>query len=277
MQRLIFVALIASALAPCSALAQPMSIVPHDYAAPPAAPPPQYAAAQPQTAPQVIAAPTYAAAPGPDLGGGFIEYLFSGGRTEHGWPVDRPRSVAPARPLQPAMQPVYPTYAPLASPPVVQASLPPAATPIDPKYMKQTVAYDGDEKPGTIIINTPEKFLYLVEEGGKALRYGIGVGRPGFTWAGVHHITAKREWPEWTPPKEMLERRPDLPRYMAGGPANPLGARALYIGSTLYRIHGTNEPWTIGKQVSSGCIRLRDKDVIDLYDRVKVGAKVVVI
>ena len=107
--------------------------------------------------------------------------------------------------------------------------------------------------------------------------YGIGVGRPGFTWSGTHHITNKREWPDWTPPDEMLKRRPDLPRHMVGGPENPLGARAMYLGSTMYRIHGSNEPWTIGTQVSSGCIRMRNEDVIDLYGRVKVGTKVVVI
>ena len=147
----------------------------------------------------------------------------------------------------------------------------------DPRYLKQVVDYDGDEPPGTIVINTPDKFLYLVQEDGKAMRYGIGVGRPGFTWAGEHEVTGKREWPDWRPPKEMLARRPDLPRYMEGGPDNPLGARALYLGSTLYRIHGSNEPWTIGTQVSSGCIRMRNEDVIDLYERVKVGTKVVVI
>ena len=116
-----------------------------------------------------------------------------------------------------------------------------------------------------------------MEDGGKAIRYGIGVGRPGFAWAGVKEISMKREWPDWTPPDEMLRRRPDLPRYMPGGPENPLGARALYLGSSLYRIHGSNEPWTIGTAVSSGCIRMRNEDVIDLYERVKVGTKVVVI
>ena len=115
---------------------------------------------------------------------------------------------------------------------------------VDPKYDRQVVAYDGDEQPGTIIIDTPHHFLYLVEEGGKALRYGIGVGRPGFTWSGVKTISAMREWPDWIPPDDMLKRRPDLPRYMAGGPENPLGARAMYLGSSLYRIHGSNEPWT---------------------------------
>jgi lipoprotein-anchoring transpeptidase ErfK/SrfK len=138
------------------------------------------------------------------------------------------------------------------------------------------VAYDGKEEPGTIVIDTPNHFLYLVQPGGRALRYGVGVGRPGFTWAGTHTVSAKKEWPDWTPPKEMLERQPYLPRHMEGGPNNPLGARAMYLGSTLYRIHGSNEPWTIGHNVSSGCIRMRNVDVIDLYDRVKVGAKVVV-
>ncbi len=117
----------------------------------------------------------------------------------------------------------------------------------------------------------------MVEDGGKALRYGIGVGRPGFTWAGVKTISAKREWPDWRPPADMLQRRPDLPRYMPGGVDNPLGARAMYLGSTLYRIHGSNEPWTIGTNVSSGCIRMRNEDVEDLYGRVPVGTKVVVI
>jgi lipoprotein-anchoring transpeptidase ErfK/SrfK len=148
---------------------------------------------------------------------------------------------------------------------------------VDPKYERQVVDYRTDEPPGTIVIDTPHYFLYLVMEGGKAMRYGIGVGRPGYTWAGVKEVSAMREWPEWRPPPDMLERRPDLPRFMPGGPDNPLGARALYLGSTLYRIHGSNEPWTIGTQVSSGCIRLRNADVTDLYGRVKVGTKVVVI
>ena len=133
------------------------------------------------------------------------------------------------------------------------------------------------EAPGTIVIDTPNKFLYLVEGGGKAMRYGVGVGRPGFTWAGVHTVSAKKEWPDWVPPEEMLQRQPGLPHFMAGGPNNPLGARAMYLGSTLYRIHGSNEPWTIGHNVSSGCIRMRNADVIDLYSRVKVGTKVVVL
>ena len=133
------------------------------------------------------------------------------------------------------------------------------------------------ESAGTIIVDTPNKFLFLVQENGKAMRYGIGVGRPGFTWSGVKQISAKKEWPAWTPPPEMLVRRPDLPRHMEGGPQNPLGARAMYLGSSLYRIHGSNEPWTIGTNVSSGCIRMRNEDVIDLYGRVNVGARVIVI
>src|SRR5690606_8690099 len=147
----------------------------------------------------------------------------------------------------------------------------------DPRHAKQVVPYSGKEKPGTIIVDTPQRFLYLVQDDGTALRYGIGVGRPGFTWAGVKTVTRKAEWPDWVPPKEMLARRPDLPHFMAGGPDNPLGARALYLGSSLYRIHGSNEPWTIGQAVSSGCIRMRNEDVVDLYERVKVGTKVVVI
>jgi lipoprotein-anchoring transpeptidase ErfK/SrfK len=147
----------------------------------------------------------------------------------------------------------------------------------DPAFDRQEVAYSGPHAPGTIIIDTPNKFLFLVQAGGSAIRYGIGVGRPGFTWSGVKAITRKAEWPDWTPPPEMLKRRPDLPRFMEGGEDNPLGARALYLGSTLYRIHGTNEPNTIGTNVSSGCIRLRNEDVIDLYGRVKVGTTVVVL
>ncbi len=142
---------------------------------------------------------------------------------------------------------------------------------------RTTVGFDGNYAPGTIVIRTAERRLYLVMDGGRALRYGIGVGRDGFRWAGTHRVSAKREWPGWTPPAQMLRRRPDLPRHMPGGIENPLGARALYLGSTLYRIHGSNEPETIGQAVSSGCFRMTNDDVTDLYDRVPVGAKVVVI
>ncbi|MEJ2376376.1 MAG: L,D-transpeptidase, partial [Pseudolabrys sp.] len=174
----------------------------------------------------------------------------------------------------PASRPFY-ANVPVAPPPVMQQ--PSAHPPIAPRFQRHVVAYGGKEKPGTIIVDTPDHFLYLVEADGKALRYGIGVARKGFGWSGVHHITAKKEWPDWVPPKEMLARQPYLPHVMAGGPGNPLGARALYIGHTLYRIHGSNEPWTIGHNVSSGCIRLRNADIIDLYSRVKVGTKVVVV
>ncbi len=145
---------------------------------------------------------------------------------------------------------------------------------IDPRYERQVVAFPGDRRPGTIVIDTNAKHLYLVQAGGQAIRYGIGVGRPGFLWTGTKTISQKREWPDWTPPSEMLARRPDLPHHMAGGPANPLGARAMYLGSSLYRIHGTNEPHTIGQAVSSGCIRMMNEDVIDLYQRTPVGTRV---
>jgi lipoprotein-anchoring transpeptidase ErfK/SrfK len=141
---------------------------------------------------------------------------------------------------------------------------------------RTTVSFSGNYRPGTIVIRSGERRLYLVLGNGQALRYGIGVGRVGFGWSGVKRISAKREWPGWTPPAQMLRRRPDLPRYMPGGPENPLGARALYLGSSLYRIHGSNEPETIGQAVSSGCFRLTNADVIDLYERVQVGATVIV-
>ncbi|MBX3572522.1 MAG: L,D-transpeptidase [Mesorhizobium sp.] len=151
---------------------------------------------------------------------------------------------------------------------------------IDPKYLPQEVDYSGPHGPGTIVIDTTDNFLYLVQNGGTARRYGVGTGKPGFEWAGTHKVTQKKEWPDWRPPAEMIVRERAkgriLPVHMAGGPENPLGARALYLGSTLYRIHGTNQPWTIGGAVSSGCIRMRNEDVIDLYERVKVGTKVVV-
>jgi lipoprotein-anchoring transpeptidase ErfK/SrfK len=141
---------------------------------------------------------------------------------------------------------------------------------------RTTVSFPSNYKPGTIVIRSGERRLYLVLGNGQALSYGIGVGRDGFGWSGVKRISAKREWPSWTPPAQMLRRRPDLPRHMAGGPDNPLGARALYLGSSLYRIHGSNEPETIGQAVSSGCFRLTNEDVIDLYARVQVGATVIV-
>jgi lipoprotein-anchoring transpeptidase ErfK/SrfK len=205
------------------------------------------------------------------MGGGFIEFLFGDGPAQGG-----------RYPQQPAYQP-QPSYEQtLQTPPQPTLRQQDEAgalvdRPFNPIYQKQLVDYHGKESAGTIVVDTPNKFLFLVQGDGKALRYGIGVGRPGFTWSGVKQISAKKEWPAWTPPPEMLARRPDLPRHMEGGPQNPLGARAMYLGSSLYRIHGSNEPWTIGTNVSSGCIRMRNEDVIDLYGRVNVGARVIVI
>jgi lipoprotein-anchoring transpeptidase ErfK/SrfK len=180
----------------------------------------------------------------------------------------------------------------LVTPPPNQIA-PPAATPsedavkdstigdenaqLPPRLQRQIVDYPSREAPGTVIIDTPHTYLYFVLGNGKAIRYGIGVGRDGFTWSGVKSVVRKTEWPDWYPPAEMIKRQPYLPRMMAGGPGNPLGARAMYIGGTEYRIHGTNDPTTIGKHVSSGCIRMTNDNAIDLYSRVKVGAKVIVL
>ena len=147
---------------------------------------------------------------------------------------------------------------------------------VDPRLQRQIVGYASKEAPGTVIIDTPHTFLYYVLGNGKAIRYGIGVGREGFTWSGTQTISRKAEWPDWTPPPEMIQRQPYLPRFVAGGPGNPLGARAMYLGGTVYRIHGTNAPETIGHAVSSGCFRLVNDDVVDLYDRVPVGTHVIV-
>jgi lipoprotein-anchoring transpeptidase ErfK/SrfK len=148
---------------------------------------------------------------------------------------------------------------------------------LDPRLQRQIVNYPTREAPGTIVIDTPNTYLYLVLGNGQAMRYGIGVGREGFTWAGVKNIARKAAWPDWYPPSEMIKRQPYLPRMTMGGPGNPLGARAMYLGASEYRIHGTNNPATIGKQVSSGCIRLTNEDVTDLYNRAQIGAKVVVL
>lgn len=202
-------------------------------------------------------------------GGGFIEMLMTG--RDPGLAA-RPRGAV--RYHQPDPLDLGQTRPRLAGLPEAGPRLDRA---IDSRFRRQEVAYDGPHRPGTLIIDTPAKYLYLVQPGGRAIRYGIGVGRPGFEWAGVKTITRKAVWPDWRPPEQMLARRPDLPRYMPGGPENPLGARALYLGSSLYRIHGTNEPHTIGQAVSSGCIRMMNEDVTDLYERVGVGAKVIVI
>jgi len=239
MQRIVAAALVASALGTVPAYGQLLPVYPNRSALP-------SGPFAPQAAPPARG----------NLGGGFIEALFGDG-------LGQSRAAYPAQPQ----------YQQSAYTPSDQGE----ARELNPIYRRQVVDYHGGEKPGTVIIDTPNRFLFLVQQDGKAVRYGIGVGRPGFTWAGVKHVSAKREWPDWRPPDEMLKRRPDLPRYMAGGPENPLGARAMYLGDTLYRIHGSNEPWTIGTQVSSGCIRMRNEDVIDLYGRVQVGTKVVVI
>ena len=147
---------------------------------------------------------------------------------------------------------------------------------LEPQFRKTAVLYRTNEPPGTIIVSTAERHLYLVQGNGRALRYGIGVGREGFQWQGLLNITRKAEWPDWVPPPEMIQRQPYLPSFMAGGPGNPLGARAMYLGTTVYRIHGTNRPDTIGTAVSSGCFRLVNADVADLYERVPVGTKVVI-
>lgn len=219
---------------------------------------PQIAAAAQNFAPQAYYAPTGAPAPSSgNLGGGFLQFLLTGGGI-----------------LAPAPQQVAPVAAPSSYRAEAEQEAPQGV--VNPIYLRQEVAYAGRGRPGTIVIDTSDRFLFLVEKGGKALRYGIGVGREGFAWSGVETITRKAEWPDWTPPSDMLKRRPDLPTHMAGGPDNPLGARALYLGSSLYRIHGTNQPETIGTNISSGCIRMMNSDVIDLYDRVGVGTKVIV-
>jgi lipoprotein-anchoring transpeptidase ErfK/SrfK len=176
-----------------------------------------------------------------------------------------PQPLQPYRPYQPA-----PSYQIAPSEDQDRVEMP-------ARFRRQVVAYATREAPGTIIIDTPNTYLYYVLGNGQAVRYGIGVGRDGFTWSGVQSVTKKAEWPDWTPPPEMIARQPYLPRHMAGGPGNPLGARAMYLGGTVYRIHGTNAPETIGKHVSSGCIRLTNEDVTDLYTRVNIGTKVVVL
>ena len=261
MQPHVFPVLLISAIGIASAQAEPLSLTPNRYAQSNVrASAPTYVPPQPQPAPAVAERePVRYAATNSDvnLGGGFIEFLFSGGR-----------AVAPPRP---------PSGVLARGEPAEQTEAVDPRLKIDPKFQKQVVPYAGAEPAGTIVIDTPQRFLFLVQDNHTAVRYGIGVGKPGFAWAGEKKVSAKKEWPDWTPPPEMLARRPDLPRHMEGGPENPLGARAMYLGSSLYRIHGSNEPWTIGQAVSSGCIRMRNADVIDLYEKVKVGTKVVVI
>lgn len=200
--------------------------------------------------------------------GGLFEAVFGGN--------DRPIQPVYAQPnyARPAYRPVY---AALPHTPPPQARIEPSVQSFDSRFTPQMVRFNSSHAPGTVIIDTQSKFLHLVMENGQAMRYGVGVGRPGFTWKGVKTISRKAEWPDWRPPAQMLKRRPDLPKYMAGGENNPLGARAMYLGSSLYRIHGTNEPHTIGHNVSSGCFRMRNEDVQDLYSKVRIGTKVVVL
>ncbi|EGE58190.1 UNVERIFIED_ORG: lipoprotein-anchoring transpeptidase ErfK/SrfK [Rhizobium esperanzae] len=214
----------------------------------------------------------------PDLTAPWINQL--GGGTVRPVVYQRPvvqsqqRGLFQRRAIRQAPQPAPQTVS------AINPGIPSIRHPIEPQFLPQMVDYDTQEKPGTIVIDTNNRFLYLVMDGGKARRYGVGVGKPGFEWAGAHKITRKQEWPDWTPPSEMISREAAkghyLPARMDGGPENPLGARAMYLGSTLYRIHGTNAPWSIGSAVSSGCIRLRNEDVVDLYDRVRVGTRVIV-
>lgn len=269
MRRICIMALVLSALS-VPAAAEPFSINPDTYK-PATAAASSDAAASAATA-AAVATPVRVADAQANLGGGFLQFLFGGGSLSGEEPKSYSQAPAPTMPAAPAQSAALGGDPDAAAADADDGGHPP----VDPKFDRQVVAYTGKEPAGTIIVDTPHKFLYLVEDGGKAMRYGIGVGRPGFTWSGVKTITAKREWPDWRPPEAMLKRQPELPRFMAGGPENPLGARAMYLGSTDYRIHGSNEPWTIGHNVSSGCIRLRNADVIDLYNRVKVGSKVVV-
>jgi len=189
--------------------------------------------------------------------------------------------IAAATPLAgtASASPFFPFGQPNQGAPMMQAPADASddTTELPARFKRQVVDYRTNEAPGTVVIDTPNTYLYLVLGNGRALRYGIGVGREGFTWSGTQNVTKKAEWPDWTPPSEMIERQPYLPRFMAGGPGNPLGARAMYLGGSIYRIHGTNDPSTIGHRVSSGCIRLTNADVSDLYGRVNVGTKVVVL
>jgi lipoprotein-anchoring transpeptidase ErfK/SrfK len=197
--------------------------------------------------------------------------------------LSRPASVQPVRKpfARQVLLPPPPAPARASAPAPASALAPLVAiqktAEVPGRLVRQVVDYVSHEAPGTVVIDTGNTFLYLVLNGGQAMRYGIGVGREGFTWSGEQTVARKTEWPDWRPPADMLSRQPYLPRFMAGGPGNPLGARAMHLGETEYRIHGTNKPDTIGKRVSSGCIRLTNEDVADLYERVKIGAKVIVL
>jgi lipoprotein-anchoring transpeptidase ErfK/SrfK len=218
-----------------------------------------------------------------NLGGGFIEFLVTG-KNNPAARQEQPQGYyyPPQQQQYYQRQPMqYQRQAPDYQPPMNVARTDPQERPqrssFDPRFERTDVEYQTEHPVGSVIIDTRTRYLYLVQPNGRALRYGVGVGRPGFEWKGVKTVSAKKEWPDWRPPEEMRKRQPYLPEHMAGGPNNPLGARAIYLGSTLYRIHGSNEPHTIGSAVSSGCFRMRNEDVIDLYNRVKVGTRVVVL
>jgi lipoprotein-anchoring transpeptidase ErfK/SrfK len=218
-----------------------------------------------------------------NLGGGFIEFLVTGNSGQ------RQRAEQPQQYYYPPQQQQYyeqqPRHyqrqAPAYQQPLHVARTEPQEQPqrpaFDPRFERTEVEYRSDQPVGSIVIDTRTRYLYLIQPHGRAIRYGVGVGRPGFEWKGVKTVSAMKEWPDWRPPAEMRKRQPYLPEHMAGGPTNPLGARAIYLGSSLYRIHGSNEPHTIGSAVSSGCFRMRNEDVIDLYGRVKVGVRVLVL
>lgn len=236
--------------------------------------------AQPQAQPVQYYAPQQPA----NLGGGFIEFLITG-RSGPAVRQEQPQGYyhppQQQQYYQPQPQSHYQRQAPVRQQPMNVARTDPQERPqhpsFDPRFERTDVEYKTEHPVGSIIIDTRTRYLYLVQPNGRAIRYGVGVGRPGFEWKGVKTVSAKKEWPDWRPPEEMRKRQPYLPEFMPGGPNNPLGARALYLGSSLYRIHGSNEPHTIGSAVSSGCFRMRNQDVIDLYNRVKVGARVVVL
>jgi len=268
-------------------------------------PPRHYVQAQPaaryqQQQPQYYYAPQQQQQPA-NLGGGFIEFLVTG-RSGPAIRQEQPQQQGYYHPpqqqqyYQQQQQPYYqsqqqqqqyyqpqqqqqPAY--YQQQPLDVARVDPQERPqrssFDPRFERTDIEYKTEHPAGSIIIDTRTRYLYLVQPNGRAIRYGVGVGRPGFEWKGVKTVSAKKEWPDWRPPEEMRKRQPYLPEHMPGGPNNPLGARALYLGSSLYRIHGSNEPHTIGSAVSSGCFRMRNQDVIDLYGRVKVGARVVVL
>jgi lipoprotein-anchoring transpeptidase ErfK/SrfK len=253
---------------------------------------PQPARYQQQPQPQQQAQYQYTQQPRGNLGGGFIEFLVTGNngpRHQQQQPQQQqyqepryyyaPNQEAPPQHYQ-RQQPAY-QHQYQQRPLNVARTDPqeqPAPRPIfDPRYERKDVEYVSEHPVGSIVIDTRTRYLYLIQPNGRAIRYGVGVGRPGFEWKGVKTVSAMKEWPDWRPPAEMRLRQPWLPEHMVGGPNNPLGARALYLGSSLYRIHGSNEPHTIGSAVSSGCFRMRNEDVIDLYNRVKVGTRVVVI